>query len=340
MKILQFILGFVFSTIITIVFFEFFFRFSEVFLPSCVDGKGNFKSNAKISLQTESYNMVQVNKYGYLGTAYPPLKKDSLLRIALVGDSFVEGLQVREEFHFRSIMESELKQNFQNENIQILNFGKSGFNFASMFVYSKLFIQQFNPDIIVYFIQEGDFFYKLKDIEKFNKLNEQNFTVPVLESNKDKIVEYMRNFAYWNFLKSVVSSINSVRFNHAVFDKFAFLFENSGTNSSSVKKTLYDVDRNTTNKIINELKKNSQTIIIPIRKINNHEISDLINKFDVIELDNVYCSFTKQKINPFYWEATKIDGHWNQSAHLEIGKYIASHKAITEKVKFILRNKR
>ncbi len=341
MKKLRFFLGFVLSIIISLVFFEFFFRFSEVFLPSSVYGEsliGNkFKPNAQISLQTESYNMVQINKYGYLGTPYPTFKKDRLLRIALVGDSYVEGFQVREEFHFRSIMEHELKQLYKNEKIQILNFGRSGFNFASMFIYSKLFVQQFNPDIIIFFVQEGDFYYKAKDIEKFTEVKKQKYFSQESKIKKAEISEFLRNFSYWNFLKGVISSINKMQYKNAVFDKFTYLLVTNENYSSVAKRKLSSIEKSINYEIVKELKKQKLSIIIPIRKINNHEINTIITNLDLIELDSVYNSLIRRKINPFYWKATKMEGHWNQLAHKEIGKFIASHEIITEKVKYIFR---
>jgi len=120
------------------------------------------RENFKYVKLNEGFSINNFNDYSYLGPSYPPEKSDSIIRIALLGDSYVEGFQVFERDHFRSITENKL--NTQNKNrFELLNFGRSGLGIANMFAIDSLMIRNFNPDYILYFAGINDFYSEAKD---------------------------------------------------------------------------------------------------------------------------------------------------------------------------------
>ena len=65
--------------------------------------------NRNFTYYNENFTVGSYNRYGYLGPAYPPQRADGTLRIALLGDSYVEGFQVQPRNHFRTLLEQQLQ---------------------------------------------------------------------------------------------------------------------------------------------------------------------------------------------------------------------------------------
>ena len=129
-KYIKKIFSFFIASIFTLLLFEAYFQTTEISLPSTVQDDSTFgrtfKPNARINLIKESFYMGEVNRSSYLGPEYEINKPKNTIRIALIGDSFVEGIQVADKFHFRNILEQELKTKINNHLIEVLNFGRSG----------------------------------------------------------------------------------------------------------------------------------------------------------------------------------------------------------------------
>ncbi len=104
----------------------------------------------------EGFSMGRFNEFGYNGPGYPPEKDKGVIRIALLGDSFVEGYQVFDRHHFRSRLE-ELLNLSMSDSVEVLNFGRNGFNLQYNYIYFSHFVQQFNPDHTVLFLSSIDF---------------------------------------------------------------------------------------------------------------------------------------------------------------------------------------
>lgn len=145
---------------LTFLFIELFLNVSEVSSPSVTkndDTLGSaLKGNANLIFFNEGFYIGKVNKFGYYGPAYSPIKPKGTLRIALVGDSYVESHQLFDRKSFRAIMEKELKEKLK-KNIQVLNFGMSGFNLNDDYCYYVNFVKKYNPDYTLYFVSNEDF---------------------------------------------------------------------------------------------------------------------------------------------------------------------------------------
>ena len=85
------------------------------------------KKNTNIIYFNEGFYIGKTNKYGYYGPDYDTIKSEGSLRIALIGDSYVEGHQVFDRNHFRCLLEKNLNDSL-NKKVEVLNFGMSGFN--------------------------------------------------------------------------------------------------------------------------------------------------------------------------------------------------------------------
>ena len=114
--------------VITLIILELFLRWSGTSSAAFVIDDDNLgrvlRPNTNIILVNEGFFMGRVNRGGYLGPYYPEEKPSQTVRIALIGDSFVAGLQLFGRYHFRTIMEQSLKDSL-SDSVQVLNFAGS-----------------------------------------------------------------------------------------------------------------------------------------------------------------------------------------------------------------------
>lgn len=91
---------------------------------------------------------VAVNKQGFVDDEFFLNKTNQTLRIAVLGDSYMEGLQVEKNESFSSLLEEELKEG-GNRNIEVYNFGISDFGTAQEYEVLLNYALQYKPDIIL-----------------------------------------------------------------------------------------------------------------------------------------------------------------------------------------------
>lgn len=86
----------------------------------------------------------------------PSKKNENIIRIALLGDSFVESFQIFERDYFGEIAENYLEIIYSEKQFEFLNFGRSGFDIADIYAYQKILVEKFNPDFTLYMVSNGD----------------------------------------------------------------------------------------------------------------------------------------------------------------------------------------
>ncbi len=101
---------------------------------------------------------VSVNKDGLRDKDYAKEKPENTLRIAVIGDSFAEAIQVNEEQTFWSLIENKLPQcqKFQQQNIEVINFGVGDYGTAQEYMTLKHHVSQYSPDLVVLAVFTGN----------------------------------------------------------------------------------------------------------------------------------------------------------------------------------------
>ncbi len=86
------------------------------------------------------------------------MKPPDTLRIAVLGDSYAEALQVPLEKAFWSVMERQLQNcpKAASSNVEVLNFGVSGFSTARELILLQKRVWQYSPDLIVLLFTTGN----------------------------------------------------------------------------------------------------------------------------------------------------------------------------------------
>jgi hypothetical protein len=118
------------------------------------------------ALNTPNINYMKSREGLFLGTTnydgrfrenYPKRKTDSnTLRIILIGDSFVEGIDVYGRNHFAAIIE-ELVSKELNRKVEVLNFGKGNCTLQpSAYYYMDYIKKEYDADLTLFFTEVRD----------------------------------------------------------------------------------------------------------------------------------------------------------------------------------------
>ena len=100
---------------------------------------------------TEGRAKVRINAHGFRDSEHPCRKPANTVRIAVLGDSYVDALQVAQNRRFTEVLEQELHANdaFSGQRVEVLNFGTAGYGTAQEFMTLRNGVWQFQPDIVV-----------------------------------------------------------------------------------------------------------------------------------------------------------------------------------------------
>ncbi|MEO8436378.1 MAG: SGNH/GDSL hydrolase family protein [Pyrinomonadaceae bacterium] len=94
---------------------------------------------------------IKINSDGLRDREHSELKPPNTLRIAILGDSYTEALQVPGEKAFWAVMEQRLQgcQTLAGRRVEAINFGVSGFSTARELITLRRRVWKYSPDIIV-----------------------------------------------------------------------------------------------------------------------------------------------------------------------------------------------
>ena len=331
LKVTKNILIYFVTLLLSFIVIEIFVRFTEIQSLSNFEVTSKFgkklRPNVNLLYLNEGFYIGKINDYGYLGPSYPPHKPENVIRIGLFGDSYVESFEVFDRHSFRKIIEEKISRE-NNNCVEVLNFGRSGFTLEDMYVYSSEFASIFNSDYNLFFISLGD----------LTDESHQNLLAHVKEDGEHLILDYSyrqspafnsyhnyrflrENSAFvkmsWNCFKLIQEGMLS----SIVFDKF---YPNQKEEKNN-KKQNRDIDiSKKVRKIIEALGQNQKSVFVLYENMPN-EIMKLIinNNIKVINLVHIFENMRANGIDPNYWKATNKRGHWNHHAQARIGGYLA-----------------
>lgn len=343
MKFIKILLIFSIIFILSVLFLDYFIKFSEI-NPVSINSFNKkysrfFKADTKYSRFNEGFTINKVNHYSYLNNGYPKDKPLNITRIALLGDSYVESHQVFNRNYFGTIIENNINSEIKDKSFhyQVLNFGRSGYGLENMFAFYKTFVQEFKPDYVLFFISIDDYYSKTSDPLSphitFNKTNDFVYNESFSKSAV-KVYRYSHKFIQKSPLLSMLNNCRKLaksgKSTKIFFDKFATQPDEQIV-SKDIKNKSYISDKNLL--ILKQMSKDSKIIIVN-RSDEPYptELKKLIleKNFNYIDLSEVIKNIKNQNKDPHFWKATNKRGHWNNSAHKSIGDYIG--KKILQKI--------
>lgn len=328
---------FLLSFLIIIICIEVYFRLTGISLPSYVYddnvvGRTHDPGHKIFLVQAEGFCIDEVNALGYIGTEYPKKKSTNTIRVALLGSSYIEGVQVFRRNRFSTKLEKQLT-NKLDKKVEVVNFAIGGDDFRGMYVRYQKLVKQFNPDYVLFMIQPQAL-YKAKTIPSpelilVNDSLEINYNyLNTSETQVRQKFKFLRKFAIGNMIKEAYEAYYIGRLPAILFDK---LYSPPVKKSENKKTTdmykFFDIDIKIIEMLNNDNNNSNITnIIVPIDELPSNYSSylDSLN-FPVV---NIYSEL--QKYEPkelLYWKASGIMGHWNNYAHNIIGELVSTKLA-------------
>lgn len=98
---------------------------------------------------------IHVNRFGWVGPEWSQKKASGYIRIAVLGDSFLEAMQVSRPESAAVVAERILRERF-GPDIELITFGRSGFSQTEQLMVLQTEVMQFDPDLIVNFFFSGN----------------------------------------------------------------------------------------------------------------------------------------------------------------------------------------
>ncbi len=99
----------------------------------------------------EGKAFVKINSDGLRDREHSIAKPADAVRLAIIGDSYPEALQVPVENAFWTVMESKLQQCgvFGQKKVEVINFGVSGYGTAQELITLREHVWKYSPDIVL-----------------------------------------------------------------------------------------------------------------------------------------------------------------------------------------------
>lgn len=122
-------------------------------------------------VSTETPQVVRINSHGFRDQERSYEKPPSIFRIAILGNSWTEALQVPLEKIYVSVLERELnaKACFAGKRVEVLNFGVAGYSTAQELLLLRHEVWNYHPDLVLLA------FYPARDVA--NNVRELNNAV-------------------------------------------------------------------------------------------------------------------------------------------------------------------
>ena len=97
----------------------------------------------------ESY--VRINHDGFRGPDYPKVKPPDVVRVAVIGDSYTEAIQVPEDKTFTDVVGRKLAESplLKGKRVEAMNFGVDGYGTAQELITLNRKVWAYSPDIVV-----------------------------------------------------------------------------------------------------------------------------------------------------------------------------------------------
>lgn len=107
------------------------------------------RASGIVSVETQQY--VKINSHGFHDQERTYEKPANTVRIAVLGNSWTEALQVPQEKSFCSVLERKLagRACFAGKRVEVLNFGVAGYSTAQELLTLRQEVWKYHPDVVV-----------------------------------------------------------------------------------------------------------------------------------------------------------------------------------------------
>jgi len=337
MKKVNLILQFTFGFILTLSILELYLRFAEIESLSAhtydLTLGTKVVPDRKLIFFNEGFYMGNTNKYGYFGPNYPPQRSNNSFRIALLGDSYVEGFQLFDRNHFRSLIEKKLDK-VLDKDVEVMNFGMSGFSLEDEYCYYTNFVHKFDPDVLLFFLSLSDLNTNRKSSDKpYCYLENDSLKISYNFRNSDSFLfkektSFLRGkVTIFKTLNNCMELVKEGMLLPILFDKLYWGNKRENKEDADIKVNNSSLSKETI-AIINALPK-EKTYFVLKENLPDNIINSLLQLgVKIINPNPSLETLKKNGIDPKFWKATNKNGHWNAAAHAVVSDVIVNELKI------------
>ncbi len=95
-------------------------------------------------------NNVKTNSYGFHSREYSLEKPEGVFRVALIGDSYIEAMQIKQDKTVASLLEQKLNSlNPRSYRYEVIPFGISSHGTYKSILYFEKYAIEFSPDLVI-----------------------------------------------------------------------------------------------------------------------------------------------------------------------------------------------
>jgi lysophospholipase L1-like esterase len=105
--------------------------------------------NKRITWRSEGFAVSHFDANGLREMGMTVAKPPNTVRVALLGDSLTEGLQVNYEDSFGNLIQKELGEKLQGKPVQVINFACSGYSTTQELLLLEKQVLSFKPDMVL-----------------------------------------------------------------------------------------------------------------------------------------------------------------------------------------------
>ena len=351
------------ATIIMLIFLEFFFRF---IIPASNAPNAAYDSNNMILKYEKNQNGIwrkgpfnafqakyRINNEGWNSKNDYQFNKSSKKRICVIGDSYVEGMQVDVDKIFPTIIENTLNENY---DIEVYSFGISGAPLSAYYNMVKYVSANYMPEIIIINLIYNDFdesienFYDHPYFHQYKIDNNGQF----IESKPNifkpnRLNRFLKNFAIVRYIMINLEIINLNILKKLFFKKdqssdmdqnIYYQIRNNKKNIINYYENIDDITKYIFTKIKKHIEENNIELIFSIDgwryfiyegKNPKSAPAYLINEISMKNADRLdipIIDLTETFKNDYFHSKKRFefenDRHWNTHGHYVVGKSIAN----------------
>lgn len=137
-------------------------RFLGIEYPDFYDYDPQFGGKLRAGMEgywlKEGGGYVRINREGLRDREHAISHPPNTLRIAVLGDSFAEAMQVNREEAFWAVMAGELQgcRNLRGRQVEVINFGQAGFGTTQELLAFRHRAQKYSPDVVLLAFYTGN----------------------------------------------------------------------------------------------------------------------------------------------------------------------------------------
>ena len=348
-----------FGLILAILILELFIRLAINFLPdnylptygiyqksSSIIGQ-KLVPNSKGVWSREGFSKVEINSKGWNDYERNYEKKEKIIRIAVVGDSFIEAFQVDKSNAVGSVMELWLNNNCDSISndytFEVLSFGASGWGTSQMYLTIRDEVILYKPDYVVLAFFPGNdlknniYELELNPYRPYFELKNDDLVLsrsPIIESNlKREIYRFVRDNLI--IVQLIRESIVNIYWQTSLEDKIKETHSNIESMNDYEKKLKLIEDATWGNSLDSNFVTNSwellESLLLKISKdleINNSELITLIvSRAEIVDYEEDYVGkmVKSNNISNIFYPEDRLEnfGKQNNIPIISISRYMS-----------------